>query len=184
VAVAADPGSLAPGGRWGTLIVRAAERAPGAVIETLVRLGASVDAVDAEATAIDGIAGYTALHAAAWHGNTSAADALLRLGANPRRRDGKYGATPLGWADFAGRIATRDRLLDADVDIFDLITCGARERVAALLDADPDALERPLGAYGGTSEDAAVTPVMWAIERNQPDIATLLQARAARPPTP
>ena len=87
--LAADPGCLAPGARWGTLIVRAAERAPGDVIETLVAHGASVDAIDDPATAIDGIARYTALHAAAWHGNTGAADALLRLGANPRVRDGK-----------------------------------------------------------------------------------------------
>ena len=179
--LAADPGCLAPGARWGTLIVRAAERAPGHVIETLVAHGASVDAIDDPATAIDGIARYTALHAAAWHGNTSAADALLRLGANPRMRDGKYGATALGWADFAGRAATRDRILEADVDVFDAITCGTPARVMTILDADPAALDRPLGDYGGTPEDAAITPLAWAMERDKPEMVTLLQARGARP---
>ena len=179
--LAADPGCLAPGARWGTLIVRAAERAPGRVIETLVAHGASIDAIDDPATAIDGIARYTALHAAAWHGNTSAADALLRLGANPRMRDGKYGATALGWADFAGRVATRDRILEADVDVFDAIACGTPARVMAILDADPAALVRPLGDYGGTPEDAAVTPLAWATERDKPEMVALLQARGARP---
>jgi ankyrin repeat protein len=181
---AADPAGLAPGGRWGSLIVRAAERAAGPVIEALVRLGASPDAIDDEATSIDGISGYRALHAAAWHGNTAAADALLQAGADPRVRDGKYFGTPLGWADFAGRVAARDRILQAEVDIFDLISCDARDRVAALLDVDPGALDRPSPAYGGDPEDVALTPLAWAIERSRTEIAALLRARGAREPIP
>jgi ankyrin repeat protein len=176
---AAEPGSLAPGGRWGTLIVRAAERASGAVVEALVRHGASVDAIDAEETAIDGIARYTALHAAAWHGNTSTADALLRLGANPRIRDGKYNATAAGWADFAGHRATCARILEADVHLSDAIACGTPARVAAILDADPAALDRPLGAYGVDSEEAALTPLAWAEANDKPEIAALLRTRGA-----
>ena len=182
--VADEPGSLVPGGRWGSLIVRAAERAPAAVIEALVRHGASVDATDDPATAVDGIGGYTALHAAAWHGNTAAADALLRLGANPRRRDARYNATPAGWADFAGRRDTCARILEADIDVFDAIACGTPARVMAILDADPAALDRPLGEYGGTPDEAAVTPLAWAMERDKPEMVALLQARGARPPRP
>jgi ankyrin repeat protein len=177
---AAEPGSLAPGGRWGTLIVRAAERAAGSVIEALVRHGASPDTIDDLHTSIDGIGRYTALHAAAWHGNTSAADALLRLGANPRLRDNKYFATPVGWADYAGRAATRDRILEADVDLFDLITGDARDRVVTLLDADPGARDRPITAYDGDPREADVTPLAWALERGRPAIAELLRARGAR----
>ena len=177
--VAAVPGSLAPGARWGTLIVRAAERAPGHVIETLVRLGASVDAIDAGDTAIDNVARYTALHAAAWHGNTSAADALLRLGANVRVRDGKYGATAAGWADYSGHHATRDRILEADVDVFDAIACGTPARVAAILDADPAALERPIGADALEPGHAALTPLAWALRLDKPEMADLLRARGA-----
>lgn len=178
---AAEPGSLAPGGRWGGLIVRAAERASGAVIEALVRHGASPNAIDDLQTSIDGVGRYTALHAAAWHGNTGAADALLRLGANPRIRDSKYHSTPLGWADFAGRAETRDRILQADIDIFDAITCGARARVATMLDADPGAVERPLAEYGAV-EDGDLTPLAWALERGRPEIAELLRVRGAREP--
>jgi ankyrin repeat protein len=180
--LAADPGCLAPGARWGTLIVRAAERAPGRVIETLVAHGASVDAIDDPATAIDGIARYTALHAAAWHGNTSAADALLRLGASPRVRDGKYGATAAGWADYSGHADTCARILEADVDVFDAIACDSPARLIAILDADPAALDRPLGEYGGRPERAAMTPIDWATTQNKPEMVAVLLARGARPP--
>jgi ankyrin repeat protein len=182
--VSGDPGGLAPDGRWGSLIVRAAERAPAAVIEALVRHGASVDAVDDPATAVDGIGGYTALHAAAWHGNTAAAEALLRFGAQPRRRDTRYHATAAGWADFAGHRATCARILEADVDVFDVIACGTPARLAALLDADPAALRRPLGEYGVTDEEAAVTPLAWAIERDKPEMVAVLRARGAGLPIP
>jgi len=178
--LSAEPGCLAAGARWGTLIVRAAERAPGPVIETLVRHGASVDAVDGSTTAIDGTGRYTALHAAAWHGNTSAADALLRLGADPRVRDGKYHATPAGWADYAGRRATCDRILEADIDVFDAIACGTASRVVAILEADPPALERPLG--GDDPDDAWQSPLAWAALRDKPDMVRLLLARGARVP--
>jgi ankyrin repeat protein len=176
--LAGDRASLAPAGRWGTLIVRAAERAPGPVIEALVRHGASVDAVDATDTAIDGVGSYTALHAAAWHGNTSAADALLRLGADARIRDGKYNATAAGWADFAGHHATCARILEADVDVFDAIACGTPTRVAAVLDADPAALERPLG--GDDPDDAWQSPLAWAALRDKPEMVRLLLRRGAR----
>jgi ankyrin repeat protein len=178
--LAADPGCLAAGARWGTLVVRAAERAPGAVIETLVRHGASVDAVDASTTAVDGTERYTALHAAAWHGNTGAADVLLRLGANPRIRDGKYHATPAGWADYAGRRATCERILEGDVDVFDAIACGTPARAAAILDADPPALERLRG--GDDPDDAWQTPLAWAALRDKPDMVRLLLQRGARVP--
>ena len=64
-----------------------------------------------------------------------------------------------------------------------LIACDAPDRVAAILDADPAALDRPLGDYGGTPDDAAVTPLAWAMERNKPEMVALLQARGARPST-
>ncbi|MEO5824012.1 MAG: ankyrin repeat domain-containing protein, partial [Vicinamibacteraceae bacterium] len=166
--VAAEAGSLAPGARWGTLIVRAAERAPASVIETLVRLGASVDAIDDDETSIDKVSSYSALHAAAWHGNTAAADALLRLGANPRVRDGKYGGTPAGWAAFAGHRATCDRIVEAGIDVFDAVAFSTPERVAAILDADPGALDRPLAAYGDQSDERDLTPLAWAEQRQKP----------------
>jgi hypothetical protein len=97
--LARDPRCLEPGNRWGTLIVRASERAPGHVIETLIRFGASVDAWDDPQTAVDGTSRFTPLHGAAWRGNVAAAEILLKHGANPRIREEKYCSTPAGWAD-------------------------------------------------------------------------------------
>jgi ankyrin repeat protein len=178
--IAAEPGSLAPGGRWGSLIVRAAERGTAATVETLVRLGASVDTEDGSATSIDAIGGYTPLHAAAWFGNTPAADALLRLGANPRLRDRKYCATAAGWADYSHHPETRDRILEGPIDVFDAIALDRPDRVAQILDADPAALDRPLGASAGCEQDAADTPIVWATKREKPAMVDLLVARGAR----
>jgi hypothetical protein len=97
-------------------------------------------------------------------------------------RDGKYGATAAGWADFAGHRETCARILEADVDVFDAIACGTPAQVVAILDADPAALNRPLGEYGGTPEDAAITPLDWATERDKPEMADLLRARGAGSP--
>ena len=180
--VAAEPGSLVPGGRWGSLIVRAAERAPAAVIEALVRHGASVDAIDDPATAIDGIG---ALHRAPRRG-LARQHRRGRCAAPPRRESTACATRKLQRdAAWLGRLRrpkrrTRDRILEADIDVFDAIACGTPARVTAILDADPAALDRPLGEYGGTPDDAAVTPMAWAIERDKPDMVALLRG-AGRP---
>jgi len=85
-----DPGTLEPGGRWGNLLLRGSEHAPGAVIETLIRNGASVNVHDDPKTSIDSTTGYTPLHAAAWPGNMSAIDVLMKHGADVRAREEKY----------------------------------------------------------------------------------------------
>ena len=177
--VRAEPGALGPDGRWRTLMIRAAERGSGDLIETLVRLGASVDAIDDAETAVDNTGGYTALHAAAWRGNVSAIDALLRLGANPRIRDHKYCATAAGWADYAGRHTARDRILQADIDIFDAITFELADRVHALLDADPALLERPFGEHPG-ADMPWCTPLAAAALSDKPSMVRLLLARGAK----
>jgi ankyrin repeat protein len=178
--IAADPGCLAPGGRWAALIVRAAERGPAAAIETLARLGASIDAEDDSTTAVDAIGGYTALHAAAWFGNTPAADALLRLGANPRLRDRKYCATAAGWADYSHHVETRDRIVAGAIDVFDAIALDRADRVIAILDADPAALERPFGTFAGCESRAHLTPLAWAAMQEKPDMVRLLHDRGAQ----
>jgi ankyrin repeat protein len=109
--IASEPGCLTPGQRWGTLIVRAAERAPGHVIERLIVLGASPNIIDDPNTAIDSTEGYTPLHAAGFHGNVEAAMALLRHGADRSVEDGRYKGTPAGWANYAGH-AELARMLD------------------------------------------------------------------------
>src|SRR5262249_48359346 len=116
-----DPGTLKPGGRWGNLIVRASERAPGDVIETLIRNGASVNLRDNPKTSIDWTSGYTPLHAAAWYGNVSAIDVLMKHGADVRAREEKYHGTPAGWADYAGHKGARDLILRGPIDIIEAI---------------------------------------------------------------
>lgn len=142
-----DPEILKPGNRWGNLIVRASELAPGSVIEALIRAGASVDVRDDPKTAVDSTWGYTPLHAAAFHGNVSAASVLLEHGADVRVREEKYHGTPAGWADYAGHTEVRDLILDGPVDIMEAVEYGLPERILAILAQDAEALDRPFGAY-------------------------------------
>jgi ankyrin repeat protein len=179
--LADDPGCLAPGGRWGTLIVHAARHALVHVLETLLRLGASPNATDDPATAVDQTRGLTPLHVAAFKGNVDAVRLLLAHGANPRLREQKYGGTAVGWAVYAGHEAARDLLLDAPIDIFDAIANDRRTRVEQILDSDHSALERTLGETSGLkSEESWCTPLVWAVGHNRPALVQLLLSRGAR----
>lgn len=142
-----DPEILKPGNRWGTLIVRAAERASGEVIEALIQAGADVNVRDDPKTAVDSTSGYTPLHAAGFRGNLPAAAVLLKHGANVTVRDEKYRGTPAGWASYAGHKAVHELILKGPVDIMEALENGLTERVREILAADPEALNRPYSAY-------------------------------------
>ena len=176
-----DPGSLKPGGRWGNLIVRASERAPGEVIETLILNGASVNVRDDPKTSIDSTSGYTPLHAAAWHGNVSAIDVLMKHGADVRAREEKYHGTPAGWADYAGHKSARDLILRGSIDIMEAIQYDMAQRVKAVLEEDPAALNRTFGDYGLFPWDAKEwhTPLAYAVMRGREEIVALLIERGA-----
>lgn len=176
-----DPDVLKPGGRWGNLILRASERASGAVIEALIQKGASVDVRDDPNTAVDSTYGYTPLHAAAFNGNLSAASALLRHGANVRAREEKYHGTPAGWADYAGHSEVRDLILREPVDIMEAVEYGLVERVKAILDEDPHALNRPFHDHPLYPRYAEGwhTPLIFAVTRGQADIVRVLLDRGA-----
>ena len=176
-----DPGTLKPGGRWGNLIVRASERAPGDVIATLIRNGASVNVHDDPKTSIDSTSGYTPLHAAAWYGNLSAIDVLMKRGADVRAREEKYRGTPAGWADYAGHKEARDLILRGSIDIIEAIQYDIVERVKAVLEEDPAALDRALGDYGLFPGDAEAwqTPLAYAVTRGREEIVRLLIERGA-----
>ena len=175
------------------LLVHASSRAPGHVIEALIRTimryrsGLSVVNLEADHdTAIDGASGFTALHSAAYHGNDEAVDVLLRYGANPRVRDGKYCGTPAGWAAYAGHAATANRILEADIDIFDAVNFDRADLVADILDRDPGAIDRPFKAYTvmPSREDQwwpepDCTPLQWAVARGKPNAARALTERGA-----
>jgi ankyrin repeat protein len=193
--VRADPEILSTtdNRRWARLVVHASNRASGRVMETLLRTvmrhraGLSiVNMEDDEETAIDGAKGYTALHAAAYHGNDEAVAVLLKHGANPRTRDSKYCGTPAGWAAYAGHMATANLILEADVDLFDAINFDSADRIGRILDRDPAAIDRPFKAYASCGSKAgqwwpepACTPLEWAAARQKPNAVHVLTERGA-----
>jgi ankyrin repeat protein len=176
-----DPGSLKPGGRWVNLIVRASERAPGDVIETLIRNGASVNVHDDPKTSIDATSGYTPLHAAGWYGNMSAIDVLMKHGADVRAREEKYHGTPAGWADYSGHKEARDLILRGPIDIIEAIQYDMAQRVNAVMEEDPAALHRAFRDYGLFPWDAEAwqTPLAYAVARGREEIVRLLIERGA-----
>jgi ankyrin repeat protein len=188
-----DAISMTSQGKWAQLLVYASARASGRVLETLLdtvtryRAGLSVVNVEADKeTAVDGAPGYTPLHAAAFHGNDEAVDVLLKHGANPRARDGKYCGTPAGWAAYAGHPATANRILDADVDIFDAINLDRADRIGQILDRDPGAIDRPFKAYAACPSREGqwwpapdTRPLDWATARKTQNAVRVLTERGA-----
>jgi ankyrin repeat protein len=171
-----DPDTLKPSGRWGNLILRASERAPGEIVETLIQAGASVDVRDDPKTAVDSTFGYTPLHAAAFNGNLSAASVLLKHGANVRVREEKYHGTPAGWANYAGHTEVRDLILRQPVDIMEAVEYGLTKRVQAILQEDRGALNRPFQNYPvyPLYAEGWHTPLAFAVALNKPDIVRFL----------
>lgn len=60
---------------------------------------------------------HAALHVAAEHGAVDLARLLLDAGADPGVRDDKYGATPLGWAEYCGQPAIAELLRERGVSV-------------------------------------------------------------------
>ncbi|HEY7394594.1 MAG TPA: ankyrin repeat domain-containing protein, partial [Gemmatimonadaceae bacterium] len=185
--LADNPGALAPGGRWETLILRAAEKSPGPVIERLIRHGVSVDVHDNPKTAVDSTIGYTPLHAAAFKGNLAAAKVLLAHGASVTARDGAYHGTPAGWADHAGHADVRDLILQGPIDFFDAIFFDRVSRIRELFDREPDALNRRMGRSLIREPEADEwtkawwSPLAFAVVNGKTDAARELIELGARP---
>lgn len=83
-----------------------------------------------------------ALHS--WAGDEEILRILLAHGASLKLRDPWYDSTPIGWADFGGNTALRDRLLtEPNICLFDALDFDRVDRVPDILARDPAALERP-----------------------------------------
>jgi ankyrin repeat protein len=184
--LAADPNALKPGGSCATLIVRASERGAVDAIRALIRAGASVNAPDTTLTAVDDTRGYTPLHAAAWNGRLEAVDVLLEHGANPNARDSKYCGTPAGWANYAGHMEVRDRILQSRIDVFQAIDLDAIDRIAALLQQEPWQLSDRYAQYHKCTDGDEHghplpwhTALAWAVVSNKPAAVRVLLAHGA-----
>jgi ankyrin repeat protein len=179
--------------RWANILVQASARASGAALDRLIsavtRLRGGLTIVNLEAdpeAAVDEARGYTPLHQAAYYGNVDAVRVLLKHGASPRARDGRWKATPAGWAAYAGRKEAADLLLQADVDIFDAIGADRGDIVSHVLDRDPGALDRPFKAYASLPNEPGqwwpepdVTPLEWARSAGRASAERALIARGA-----
>jgi ankyrin repeat protein len=176
-----DPGALKPGGRWGNLIVRAAERSSGEVVEALIAAGASVNIKDNPKTSIDSTWGYTPLHGAAWHGNLGAIEVLMRHGADVTAREEKYHGTPSGWADYAGHVEARNLILRGPIDLIEAVQYELTERVRKILDEVPGVLDRVFSEYGLFPSDGEgwYTPLAYAVARGQEEMVRVLLDRGA-----
>jgi ankyrin repeat protein len=176
-----DPECLKPGKRWGNLIVRASEIAPGPVVESLILAGASVDVRDDPKTAIDSTSGYTPLHGAAWFGNRDAAAVLLKHGADVRAREERYHGTPAGWADYAGRREVRDRILEGPIDIIEAVNFDLADRIQAILQREPEVLSRTFSQFGiyPLGAEGWFTPLAFAVARGHAASVRALLANGA-----
>jgi ankyrin repeat protein len=175
-----DPRALARGGRWSNLIAHAAARAPGHVIEKLIESGADVNAGGDPETAVDQTHNYTPLHAAAWEGNTDAIAVLLRHGANVRARDSKYCGTPASWANYNNKPQARDLILAGPIDPFDAISHDRLDRLEAILESEPGALNRQFREYADCEPQGGhYTPLDFAIKAGKTDAERLLRRRGA-----
>jgi hypothetical protein len=91
------------------LLVWAAARASAETVALLAGLGFDVNAYGRGDAPAEG-AWETALHHAAGNGDTALARRLLDLGADPDRRDKRFGATALGWARHFDQRSTAELL--------------------------------------------------------------------------
>lgn len=182
-----NAGMLVPGGRFETLIIRAAEQAPARVVELLLRHGAAVDALDNEKSSVDGTAGYTALHAAAFRGNMEAARVLLANGASVTVRDSRYSGTPAGWAAYAGHDDIRDLILQGPIDVFDAIYYDRLDRLPEIFERSPASINQPIGRLLSREPEPTDwtkswwTPLAFAVVNEKTDAVRALLELGAEP---
>ncbi|MDB4917439.1 MAG: hypothetical protein JWM95_5083 [Gemmatimonadetes bacterium] len=181
--LAEAPDALRPGAAWGALLIHAAECASRQMMELLLERGAFVNVGDVAETSTHGTSGYTPLHAAAFYGNVAAAELLLERGANVRARDSRYCGTPAGWADYRGNIPLRDVINTGTIDLFEVVNFGLLHRVADIVSATPNEINRRFREFtnGSTNDwiDPSFTPLMHAVKQGKADAVRVLLEHGA-----
>jgi ankyrin repeat protein len=183
-----------------------------AVLETLLQRGANINAEPYNGTALHwacskghvatvtwlldhganihglsklgGEAGLSALHVAAWSGQTEVAHLLLQRGAEATFREKRYWATPLDWADFNGQQETRDFLLaQSTPDILDAVRFNRLDQVRTMLDDEPSLVNRFVFEPPADIDPHAETPLLIyrAIWSGHVEMLQLLLERGADP---
>ena len=127
------------------------------VIELLLDLGVSADVASPER------AGERPLHTAAYFGSVNAAKVLLARGAEVDPREGRFGATPFGFAVWASQAGMIELLGPRSRDVWNLVFTGHVDRLRELLDAEP--------ALAGSIHPDGETPLM----RLPPDEAKAIE---------
>lgn len=125
----------------------------------------------------------TPLHEAALHGNVDMAKLLLDHGANSTARDPYHHAPPIGWAEYNGKAEMVRFLKEQPLDIFAAASFGVVERVAEILDRQPELLETPFGTFRARGRPEPqqdwMTPLAFAVVNGQAAAVRLLLDRGA-----
>ncbi len=149
-------------------LLAATEHGAAKAVALLIDLGADISAANHE--------GITPLHRAVQSGSLEAVEHLLAAGADVNLRERKWRGTALSWALVLGQPHLVEYLTPLSQDVRALSSLGVLERLAAVLDAQPDLANQVVTSDGPTplfclpdDEDDAVA------------VARLLLSRGADP---
>jgi len=149
-------------------LLSAAEHGNAPAVALLLELGAAVGAAGHE--------GITPLHRAVQSGSLDTVERLLAAGADVDVRERRWGGTPLSWAVVLGQPRIADRLAPISRDIRALASQARLDRLAAVLDAEPERVNQVLPGDAPT--------VLFCLPDDEDDavaVARLLLVRGADP---
>lgn len=156
-----------------TPVADAAMERANADVRSLVQDGADVNAAQAD--------GATALHWAAYHGDTELAELLLDAGADPSAAN-RNGSTPMWLAASRGNATMIETLLEGGADANEELPLGRRPLMLAARSGSVDAVRVLLdhGADVNASEtERGTTALMQAADQGHADVIALLTERGA-----
>ena len=146
----------------GIPLVDAVRMADSAAVQALLEQRVDVNTAETDGT--------TALHWAAYRGDLTSAQLLLRAGATPDKEN-RYGVTPLALASGRGNAPIVEALLNAGADANSTLPEGETVLMAAARAGSIDVLRLLLahGANVGARESwRGQTALMWAAAENHP----------------